>query len=129
MKPSLRLLSGAAFCIAYASCAPAAATCNPDLPQVMMGPHFANDYSLLDLCDVPGVPENYGGLTFRLDDNNTLLLGGLAWTPGAKIYSVPLKRDATGHISGFAGTATVFANANGSMGGIDSGLAYGPDGV
>ena len=75
------------------------------------------------------MPDNYGGLTFKLGDPNTLLVGGMANSPGAKIYSVAVQRDASGHITGFQGTATVFANANSITGGIDGGLAYGPGGV
>jgi len=120
MKPSLRLLSGAALCIVFAGPAPAA---------VIVDPYYASTYSVLDLGPVAGVPANYGGLTLKQDDNGTLLLGGEANTPAAKIYSVPVQRDATGHLTGFGGTATFFAAARGTMGGIDGGLAYAPNGV
>src|SRR5215470_10080859 len=110
MKPSLRLLPGVALCIAFASPASAAVTIDN---------YYASAYSFFDLGAAPGVPGNYGGLTVKLGDNGTLLLGGSANTSSAKIYSVPLRRDAAGHITGFGAVATVFANANGSMGGID----------
>ena len=120
MNPSLRLLPGAALCIAFAGPAPAAVIVHPD---------YAGTYSVLDLGSVAGVPANYGGLTLKQGDNGTLLIGGDANTPNAKIYSVPVQRDATGHITSFAGTATFFANARGTIGGIDGGLAYAPNGV
>src|SRR5262245_11684010 len=118
MKLSLRLLAGAALCIAFAPAAPAAAIVHPD---------YASTYRILDLGPVPGVPANYGGLTMKQDDNGTLLLGGEANTPSAKIYSVPVQRNTTGHIAGFGDTATFFANARGTIGGIDGGLAYAPN--
>jgi hypothetical protein len=120
MKPSLRLLTGAALCIAFAGAAPAA---------VVVDPNYASSYTLFDLGEVAGVPANYGGLTMKQGDDGTLLLSGAANTPSAKIYSVPVQRDATGHITGFGGTATFFANARGTMGGIDGGLAYAPNGA
>ena len=120
MKPSLRLLSGAALCVAFASAAPAAVIVHPD---------YASTYSVLDLGAVTGVPANYGGLTLKQGDDGTLLVSGDANTPSAKIYSVPVQRDADNHITGFGGTAMFFANARGTMGGIDGGLAYAPNGV
>jgi hypothetical protein len=120
MKPFLRLLPGALW-FAFASSAQAA---------VSVDPYYAGSYSLTVLGSAPGVPANYGGLTTKLDDPSTLLLGGAANTQSAKIYSVPLERDASGHITGFGGAATAFAAANGTMGGgIDGGLAYEPGGV
>lgn len=121
MKPFLWLLPGAASCIAFASGAQAA---------ISIDPYYAGSYSLTVLGSAPGVPSNYGGLTIKLDDDGTLLLGGDANTSDAKIYSIPVARDASGHITGFAGTATAFAKANGTLGGgIDGGLAYGPGDV
>ena len=120
MKSSLRLLSGAALCIVFAGPAPAA---------VIVDPYYASTYSVLDLGPATGVPANYGGLTVKQDDNSTLLLGGAADSPNAKIYSVRVQRDDANHITGFGGTATFFANANGTVGGIDGGLAYAPNGT
>src|SRR5262249_59420854 len=37
---------------------------------------FADDYSCTSLGAVPGLPNPYGGLTFKYDDANTLLIGG-----------------------------------------------------
>lgn len=92
-----------------------------------VAPAFADDYSLLNLGSISGVPTNYGGLTFL--DNNHLLIGGAANTSNAAIYRVPVNRDAEGGIIGF-GTVTQFATATGSTtGGIDGGLTFGPGGV
>ncbi|MCX6921774.1 MAG: Ig-like domain-containing protein, partial [Verrucomicrobia bacterium] len=63
---------------------------------------------------------------------NTLLIGAEANTDAAKIYSITVVRGANGHITGFSGSATYFADAAGlplSGGGIDGGLIYGPGNV
>src|SRR5206468_3945941 len=39
---------------------------------------FADYYSCVDLGSVPGVVTPYGGLTFKYDDPNTILIGGTA---------------------------------------------------
>lgn len=91
-----------------------------------VAPFFAGSYSAIDLGTVPGVPPNYGGLTFL--NNDTMLLGGSANTLGAKIYAVPVIRNGDQRIVSF-GTPTEYANANGPAGGIDGGLAFGPAGV
>jgi len=97
--------------------------------QVIQAP-FDTDYSFVDLGSVPSVPANAGGLTFLPGDPNTLLIGGAANSPIGKIYSITLTRGVDGHVTGFAGTATVYANAPGiGSGGIDGGLAFAPNGV
>jgi cysteine-rich repeat protein len=88
-------------------------------------PPFAANYVATDLGSAPGVPNYYGGLTIKFDDPDTLLLGGAANSPIGKLYAVPLVRDGSGHITGFAGTAVLHAEAQN----IDGGLAYGPDNV
>ena len=89
-----------------------------------IAPPFDSVYSLVDLGSAPGVPANYGGLTIKNDDPNTLLLGGSANSSIAQIYAVPLTRTC-GRVSGFAGDAVPFAASPN----IDGGLAYGPGGV
>lgn len=85
---------------------------------------FAADYTLADLGPAAGVPDPYGGLVFKAGDANTLLLGGTANEPGGGMYSVPVTRDASGHIVGIgAGTLVAPAPFN------DGGWAYGPTGV
>lgn len=88
-------------------------------------PFYANDYDFLDLGSIQGVPTNYGGLTLKWDDPNTLLIGGGANGANGAIYAVGVLRDGDGHIVGFDGAATFFASAPF----IDGGLAYGPGNV
>ena len=96
----------------------------------VIAPNYASDYSYVDLGSVPGVPGSYGGVTLKAGDLNTLLIGGAANTAGAMIYSIGVVRGAGGHITGFTGTAVPYATAaGGGSGGIDGGLAYGPNDV
>lgn len=93
-------------------------------------PAFSSRYNLRDLGAVPAVPGRYGALTFKAGAADTLLIGGNGNTPEAKIYEVTVARRADGHITGFSGNARFFAHAHGPIdGGIDGGLAYGPDNV
>lgn len=96
-----------------------------------IAPEFAGSYSLVDLGGPSGVPGPLGGLTVSNSNANTLLIGGSANGPAADIYSIGLTRNGSGNITGFSGTASFFADAfgPGNAGGIDGGLAYGPDGV
>jgi hypothetical protein len=86
---------------------------------------YASNYSITQLGSAPGVPGNYGGLTFKAGDPDILLIGGAANNASAAIYAVSVVRGTGGHITGFSGTATLFAQA----GNIDGGLTYGPGGV
>src|SRR5688572_2462476 len=72
-------------------------------------PFYAGDYTLESLGAVPGVIPNYGGVTFKYDDPNTLLIGGSANSIIAKIYSIGVTRGCLGQITGFVGTAQIFA--------------------
>jgi hypothetical protein len=89
------------------------------------GPDFASDYSYTDLGGPPGVPGPLGGLTFKAGDNDTLLIGGSANNTAGAIYEIGVTRDPQGHVTGFAGSASLFAPAPN----IDGGLTYGPGGV
>lgn len=91
-----------------------------------IAPTFENSYTLTDLGTVPKVPIAYGGMTFKKDDPNTLLIGGSSDLPDAGIYAVKVKRDDNKQIIGF-GKASLFAKAPGiDGGGIDAGLTYDP---
>ena len=80
-------------------------------------------YSIGTLGHPPSVPGSLGGLVFK--DNNTLLIGGDAnYAPGA-IYQLTVTRDSGGHITGFAGPATLYATAPY----IDGGLWWMPNGT
>lgn len=88
-------------------------------------PFYSGNYSFVDLGSVPGVPSNYGGLTTLAGNTNTLLIGGAANTANGNLYSISVTRDGSGHISGFTGSAAVFASAPFN----DGGVTYGPGGV
>lgn len=78
-----------------------------------------NGYSLSNLGSAPDVPGSFGGLTIRPEEPNTLYLGGAANSAGAALYAVDLVRDPeTGTITGFSGTATVFADTPNIDGGV-----------
>ena len=92
-------------------------------------PPFDGHYRLLDLGDPPGSIGNLGGLAFRPEDPDTLLIGGNATSIFGTINALGITRDADGHITGFDGRRTVVASAPGVTGGIDGGLTFGPGGV
>ncbi len=97
----------------------------PDGSAVTIAEPFCDNYSAVDLGSVPGVPVRYGGLTFKADDPNTILIGGVANEEEGELFAIQVVRDAENHITGFSGTATVFADAPYN----DGGVAYGPGGV
>jgi hypothetical protein len=97
----------------------------PAAADPVIAPEFAGSYTLGSLGSVPGLPAPYGGLTFLAGNPNVLLIGGDANTAAGAIYSVPVVRDASGHITGFGGSATLFAAAPN----IDGGLTYAPNGT
>jgi hypothetical protein len=92
---------------------------------VTVDPFYAGSYTATDLGSVPGLPVPYGGLTLKAGDPNTLLIGGEANTAAGKLYSIGVTRGAGNHITGFTGSATVFADAAFN----DGGVIYGPGGV
>src|SRR5215470_2767767 len=91
---------------------------------------FADDYSCIGLGAVPGLPNPYGGLTFKYDDPNTLLIGGAVNSSAGRIYQVGVIRDANMHITGFSGTASVYPIPQAAIGQFnDGGVAFGPQNV
>lgn len=90
------------------------------------------DFNLVDLGSVRGVPANYlyGGLGFK--GSNLLLSGGDGIAQDQVIYSVPVKRSASGTITGL-GTATTYASvpaADAAVGNIlAGGLVFAPNGT
>src|SRR5262245_11872322 len=91
---------------------------------------FADDYSCIGLGAVPGLPNPYGGLTFKYDDPNTLLIGGAANSSAGRIYQVGVIRDANMHITGFSGTASVYPMPQAAIGQFNvGGVAFGPQNV
>src|SRR6185369_11536024 len=92
--------------------------------QTIVAP-FDDDYTAVPLGSVPGVPTNYGGLTFLPDDPDTLLIGGSANTAAGNLYSISVVRDSDQNNTGFSGTATVYAAAAYN----DGGVTFGPSSV
>src|SRR5271166_1204632 len=89
-----------------------------------VAPFYSTAYSVANLGSVTGVPTNYGGLTFKAGDPNTILLGGSANSGSGLFYSVPVTRGAGNHIVSL-GTATALGFGVNN----DGGIAYGPGGV
>ncbi len=87
---------------------------------------FSSLYSLIDLRSVPRLPPAYGGLTFKAGDANTILIGGLAGTQDAGIYSVKVRRDRDNHIIAFGAASFVAKSPGIGKGGIDAALTYSP---
>ena len=89
----------------------------------VIDPYYATNYAAADLGSVPGVPGPYGGITFL--DSDTLLIGGEANRASGAVYSIDVTRDVDNNITGFVGSASLFASAPN----IDGGLSFGPGGV
>jgi hypothetical protein len=96
----------------------------PASAQQLIAP-FDASYSVHDLGTPPGVPERLGGLTLKAGTTDRLLIGGEANGAGGALYEIGLVRDGSGHIVGFSGPATRFADAAYN----DGGVTYGPGGV
>lgn len=93
-----------------------------------LGPGFADNYSAFSLGSVPGLPTNYGGLTFL--DNNTLLIGGAANSASGSLYTIGVARDGDGAITGFLGSAQRYGGPGANIGEYnDGGVVFGPGGV
>lgn len=87
-------------------------------PAQVIAPEFAANYSLTDLGSIAGVPPEYGGVFFLPGQPNTLYIGGDANVAAGAFYAVPLVRDTSGRITGFAGPAVRVADAPFNDGGI-----------
>ncbi len=100
-------------------------------PAQTLGPDFSSIYSVRDVGAAGDVPSAYGAVVFKAGDPETLLVAGSMGDLAAKIYQVKVTRDAQKHITGFAATASFFADATGvnSGWGIDGGMDYAPNGV
>ncbi len=83
-------------------------------------------YTLTDLGSIDQLPSDYGGLTIRPEQPNTLYICGYANEGQGTLYTVPLVRDAvTHHITGFGGAAVFYAAAPNN----DGGLFFAPNGT
>lgn len=88
-------------------------------------PYYSGSYTHVSLGSVPGVPTNYGGLTLLYNDPNKLIIGGSANGANGNLYVIDVIRDANNHITGFSGTAQVYAAAPYN----DGGVVFGPSNV
>ncbi len=83
-------------------------------------------YTLTDLGSIDQLPAQYGGLTIKPGEPNTLYIGGDANFSAGALYTVPLQRDpVTQEITGFAGSASLHVNAPN----IDGGVYFAPNGT
>lgn len=116
-----------AVCVGGDACCPhgCSQANDADCSPFTLAPDYAEDYWLVDLGPPPGLPVRFGALTIAREDPYTLLIGGDANREGGAIYSVPLRRNPNGHITGFAGPARRAFEAAWN----DGGIAYAPDGV
>src|SRR5438477_2479214 len=91
---------------------------------------FADHYSCVSLGSVLGVPTPFGGLTFKYNDTNTLLIGGGANDSTGRIYQIGVIRGPGGHITGFSNPATLYPTSSSRIGQYnDAGVAFGPENV
>jgi hypothetical protein len=97
---------------------------NPAHAQTI-DPYYAGSYSLDNLGSITDLPTPYGGLVFKYDDPNTIIIGGAANRSSGKLYSVGVIRGADNHITGFSGGALLFADGAYN----DGGVVYGPGNV
>jgi hypothetical protein len=111
-----------------ASCTPGQGTMGVDCASVgitLMPPYDA-DYTCLDLGEDLSIPPKWGGLTVKIDDPNTLLIGGNANYPEGALYAKGIVRDAECHVVGFTnGSASLYGSAPYN----DGGVRYGPGDV
>ena len=116
MRPGITILALVAW-LAVLGASPASGQ--------VLAPPFAGSYVLNDLGAPQGVPINVGGLTLKAGTTDRLLIGGAAAGPDGALYEIGVTRDPDGHIIGFSGAATRFAEAAN----VDGGVTYGPGGV
>lgn len=90
-----------------------------------LAPPYDNAYSVADLGTPAGVPAPLGGIAFKIGDPDAVYLGGAANGASGAVYRIPVTRDASKRINGFAGPGVLFAAAPN----IDGGLQFGPGGV
>ncbi|MBC8139299.1 MAG: hypothetical protein H8F28_25775, partial [Fibrella sp.] len=112
-----------AFCAALSLC-----ILDAPVQAQTLGAEIAAEYSLVDLGTPDGVAANFGGVTLKAGDINTLLLGGGANGGGGNVNEVSVVRsliNGQNRITGFTGTASVLSTAPN----IDGGLLYAPNGV
>jgi hypothetical protein len=91
----------------------------PGFTQTLTADFVSAGYTLTDLGSIDQLPAQNGGLTIRPEQPNTLYIGGSANTSGGGLYTVGLIRDPeTKRITGFDGSAVLYAAAPNNDGGI-----------
>ncbi len=89
------------------------------LTQSLTSEFVTAGYTLTDLGSIDQLPSQYGGLTIRPEQPNTLYIGGNANNSSGALYSVALTRDPESkHITGFGGGAILYTEAPNNDGGI-----------
>jgi len=88
-------------------------------------PFYSGSYSYVDLGSVPKLPPLYGGLAFKYDNPNQIVIGGEANSSTGNLYTINVVRDGNGHITGFSGSAQFYASAPYN----DGGVVFGPNNV
>ncbi len=90
-----------------------------------LGPDFVGMYALTNIGapDPANITGFLGGYTFL--NSSTMLVSDGAGSADGKIYSIGVARDMDGHITGFSGVSSFYADAPW----IDGGLSIGPGGV
>ncbi|HZP85258.1 MAG TPA: PEP-CTERM sorting domain-containing protein [Burkholderiales bacterium] len=100
----------------------------PSSHALNIDPFYAGSYSVNSIGSVPGLPTQYGGLTFL--DNDTILIGGGANSSSGRLYAIDVVRGSGNHITGFSGTVSQFGGAGSGIGDFnDGGVVFGPGGV
>ena len=97
----------------------------PALPAQVIQAPFNAIYTISTIGPIPGLPTNYGAITFARDDPNLLLCSKWNTVGVQNLYSIRVARDTQGHVTGFTGTVTPRAQADR----IDGGLDFHPSGV
>jgi hypothetical protein len=93
---------------------------------IVISSAYSANYTAASIGPAPGVPTIYAGVAFNPSDPNTLYIAGNAFSTGGGIYAVQVTRNTAGHITGFAGTASLYSTAPNISNG---GLVFGPGNV
>src|SRR5262245_58025457 len=89
-----------------------------EAPITLVAP-YDDDYECWQYVDVPGIPAEYGGMVFALDDPDLLLIGGAANVEAGQLFAIRVTRDAACNVTGFSDpTAVLFSEAEYNDGGI-----------
>jgi hypothetical protein len=82
-------------------------------------PPFTTDYTFTNVGTLPNTQDFIGSILVSPDDPDTLIFGTSDLDENGMLNTIAVVRDADGHITGFSGSATFLANADGNDGGAD----------